>query len=250
MSVALKSQQRIIVALDVDTPDQAFRLYDLLKDHVGVFKIGLELTTSAGIQVVQELKARGAEKIFLDLKLHDVPNTVAGAMRAVARLGVWCVTVHTQGGAVMLRSAVEAAKAEAALAGIVAPNAFGVTLLTSIGEESLHSELQVPLSPLGYVSHLASLAYSAGCAGVIASPLEIEAIRNSIPSKDFLIVTPGVRPAGSAANDQARVMTPGQAVQLGADYLVIGRPITQSADPVGAAEAIAQEIASALSSRP
>lgn len=242
----MQGKERIIVALDVDNAYRAIQLVGLLREQVGVFKVGLELVTAAGVQIFDKLRDAGAENLFYDAKLHDIPNTVAGAMRGVARLGVWSVTLHTAGGAAMLRAAVEAAAIGSESAGLPRPKLLGVTVLTSIGPQSLTQELRVSLPVEEYVPHLARLAHEAGCDGVIASPQEIGAIRAAIPDRDFLIITPGVRPAGASAGDQARVMTPREAVAAGADYLVIGRPIVQAPDPAEAAAAIAREIESGL----
>jgi orotidine-5'-phosphate decarboxylase len=237
--------ERIICAVDVDNAYRALQLVSQLRGHVGVFKAGLELVTATGSGIFEKLRDVGAERLFYDAKLHDIPNTVAGAMRGVVRLGVWCVTVHAAGGGAMLEAAARTAHEEAAAQNVPAPKVFAVTVLTSISEANLHTELQVSHSVPDYVAHLAHLAYQAGCDGVIASPQEIEIVRNAVPSRDFLIVTPGVRPAGAERGDQARVLTPAEAIQRGADYLVIGRPIVAAPDPVAAAQSIAAEIASA-----
>ncbi|HZT43836.1 MAG TPA: orotidine-5'-phosphate decarboxylase [Chthonomonadaceae bacterium] len=232
----MQPKDRIICALDVDDVCRAIQLVEQLKGHVGVFKVGLELATAAGVQVFARLREAGAERFFYDAKLHDIPNTVAGAMRGVVRLGVWCVTVHATGGSAMLRAAVETARQTAEVEGLPRPRVLAVTVLTSIGPETLRGELRVETPLADYVGHLARLAYETGCDGVIASPQEIEAVRAAVPAPGFLIVTPGVRPAGSQAGDQARVMTPAEAIQRGADYLVIGRPIIAAPDPVAAAQ--------------
>lgn len=238
----MQPKDRIICALDVDDACRAIQLVEQLKDHVGVFKVGLELTTAAGVQIFARLREAGAERFFYDAKLHDIPNTVAGAMRGVVRLGVWCVTVHAAGGAAMLRAAVETARQTAEVEGLPRPRVLAVTVLTSIGPETLHGELCIEMPLRDYVSHLARLAYETGCDGVIASPQEIEPVRAAVPAPDFLIVTPGVRPAGSQAGDQARVLTPAEAIRHGADYLVIGRPIVAAPDPVAAAQQIAHSL--------
>ncbi|HLV81244.1 MAG TPA: orotidine-5'-phosphate decarboxylase [Chthonomonadaceae bacterium] len=232
----MQPKDRIICALDVDDACRAIQLVERLKDHVGAFKVGLELATAAGVQIFAQLREAGAERFFYDAKLHDIPNTVAGAMRGVARLGVWCVTVHAAGGTAMLRAAVETARQTAEVEGL--PRVLAVTVLTSIGPETLQEELRVEMPLRDYVAHLARLAYETGCDGVIASPQEIEAVRAAVPAPGFLIVTPGVRPAGAQAGDQARVMTPAEALQRGADYLVIGRPITAAPDPAAAVQQI------------
>ena len=242
----MQARERIICPLDVDNSEKAIELVQLLKESIGIFKVGLELTTTVGFQVLEPVKQSGAKSVFLDLKLHDIPNTVAGAMRGVVRLGVWCVTVHASGGRAMLEAAVEAAKIEAEFSQVERPKVFAVTLLTSISAKSLLEELKVCKPVQEYVVSLALMAFHAGCDGVIASPHEIEAIRRAIPDPSFLIVTPGVRPAGSEKGDQARVMTPGEAIRKGASYLVIGRPIYNAPDPKAAADKIAAEIEAAL----
>lgn len=239
----MEAKDRIICALDVDNAFRALQLVRMLREHVGVFKVGLELLNAAGSEIVEKLQDAGAERIFYDAKLHDIPNTVAGAMHGIVRLGVWSVTVHTMGGPAMLRAAVEAARGQEATGGPVGPWVLGVTVLTSIDPETLKTDLQVAMPLESFVPFLAKHAHAAGCAGVIASPLEVAAVRQAVSDPDFLIITPGVRPAGADRGDQARVMTPGEAIRSGANYLVIGRPIVASSDPVGAAQSIAAEIA-------
>lgn len=240
-------KDRIICAIDVDNAFRAIQLVGLLQDKVGVFKVGLELLTSAGISIVEKLQDAGAEKIFLDAKLHDIPNTVAGAMRGVVRQRVWCVTVHASGGSTMLQAAVMAGKKLSEEMQVEHPKILAVTLLTSIGAEALHSELLSDNPVEQYVAHMATMAYACGCDGVIASPHEIEAVRSAVPDRNFLVITPGVRPVGDDAGDQSRVKTPSEAIMAGADYLVIGRPITGANDPAAAAESITHEIAAACS---
>jgi len=238
----MEAKDRIICALDVDDLGRAVHLVAQLKHSVGVFKVGLELVNSAGIQAFERLRQAGAGRVFYDAKLHDIPNTVAGAMRGIARLGVWCVTVHAGGGKAMLRAAVEAGAAEASARGMERPKILAVTLLTSISAEALQKELRIGLSPAEYVAQMARMAQEAGCDGVIASPQEIGMVRRAISNPDFLVITPGVRPAGAEIGDQARVMTPCEAISAGADYLVIGRPIVAAMDPLEAAHRIAAEI--------
>ena len=238
--------ERIICAIDVDTAERALRLVQTLRGHVGVFKIGLELIMAEGIGIVERLHQAGADKIFLDAKLHDIPNTVAGAMRGIVELGVWCVTVHAMGGTKMLQAATQTAQCEADKLNLPRPKILGVTVLTSVSEEALRTELNIGKPLPEFVTQLAQSAQAAGCNGVIASPQEISLIRAAIPDPNFLIITPGVRPAGSDKGDQARTMTPAEAIQRGANYLVIGRPIIAAPDPVDAAKRIADEIAHAL----
>ncbi|OFX13782.1 MAG: orotidine 5'-phosphate decarboxylase [Armatimonadetes bacterium RBG_16_58_9] len=239
------TENRIILPLDVDTLDKALALVGLLKDDVGAFKVGLELVNSAGFGVFDAIKEAGAKKIFYDCKFHDIPNTVAGASRAVARMGIWLLNVHCSGGVAMMRAAKEAATEEAGKLNLQPPKVIGVTLLTSIDQRQLNEELGVPGSLVYQVVQMAGLAQEAGLDGVVASPREIEHIRAAC-GRDFLIVTPGVRPAGSAVGDQKRVMTPEEAIRHGAGYLVIGRPITAAPDPRKAARAIAGGIGNQL----
>ena len=232
------NHQRIIVALDVDTPDKAVKLVDQLRDYVGAFKVGLELVNSAGLSVFDKIKDAGAMRIFYDCKFHDIPNTVAGAARAAVRIGVWALNVHCSGGSAMMKAAKDAALAEAGKLGVAPPLVLGVTLLTSIDQDQLLDELRVPDTVSSYVEHMARTAQAAGLDGVVASPHEIKLIRSAC-GPSFTIVTPGVRPAGAEQGDQKRVMTPEEAVSAGADYIVIGRPITQAPDPQAAARDIA-----------
>ena len=240
----MQARDRIIVPLDVDTEDKAVVLIGRLRQYVGAFKVGLELIHAAGPDVCARLRDLGAKHIFYDCKLHDIPNTVAGASRAIARRAMWMFNVHASGGSRMVRAAVESAREASAASNVSRPLVLGVTLLTSVAPDELRDELRVPDEPGALVSHLARLCQEAGADGVVASPHEIEAVR-AASGPGFLIVTPGVRPAGSGADDQRRTMTPGDAVRLGADYLVIGRPITGAPDPVAAAVAVAAEIETA-----
>ena len=245
LEVVMQASEKIFVALDVDSSSKAISLVTTLKGHVGVFKVGLELIYSESTLLIEKMKEAGADRIFFDAKLHDIPNTVAGAMRAITRLGIWYVTVHTSGGSAMLQAARDAAEIEADKYGVKRPLLMGVTTLTSISSHVMQRELQIDVPLEEHVVHLACMARQNGCDGVIASPHEIHALREALPDPNFLIVTPGVRPAGSSVGDQARVLTPAEAVRAGASGLVIGRPIVQSANPLEAAEAVAMEIASA-----
>jgi len=235
------SKRKIIIPLDVDTPKKAVELVEVLKDEVGAFKVGLELVNSAGLGIFDKIRAAGAEKIFYDCKFHDIPNTVAGASRAAAKMDVWMFNVHCSGGFAMMKAAKDAAVETSERLGVTPPLVIGVTVLTSIDQDTLNNELQVPGTVADQVVNLAKLAKEAGLDGVVASPHEIEAIRAAC-GPDFLIVTPGVRPLGGDLGDQKRVMTPAEAVQRGADYLVIGRPIIKADDPKAAAREIAEGI--------
>jgi len=233
----MEPHERIIVALDVKNLYEAAGLVLELSDHVGFFKVGLELLTNEGApHVVGRLKEHGV-KVFYDGKFMDIPNTVAGASRAVAKLGVDMFNVHASGGAEMM---------EAAVANKGNCKVLAVTILTSLSNTSTVFIYGVPA--LDKVMYLAGLAYNSGVDGIICSPKELMSVRKKFPG--ILLVTPGVRPTWAAKGDQARVMTPGEAVKAGADYLVIGRPITQPPEeigsPVEAAKLIAEEIGEAL----
>ncbi len=221
---------RIIVALDFDNADAALALADRLEPGQCRLKVGKELFTRAGPTLVEGLQARGFD-VFLDLKFHDIPNTVAKACRAAADLGVWMVNVHTLGGRRMMEAAREAVDAVSHK-----PLLTGVTILTSMGVDDLR-EVGLSGSPEQNVLRLAGLAETSGLDGVVCSPREVSALRDVVGSA-FRLVTPGVRPAGSASDDQKRVTTPEDAITTGSHYLVVGRPITRAADPVAALRAI------------
>jgi orotidine-5'-phosphate decarboxylase len=238
----MNPKDRIILPLDVSNLSDALRLAETLHMHVGAFKVGLELVNAAGMIVFDRLKEMGVERIFYDAKLHDIPNTVAGAMRSIAKRNLWMTNLHASGGSRMIKAAADALRESASQNALPPPLLLGVTLLTSIGEEELRNELHVSLPPADYVKSLAKMVRNSGGDGVVASPREIESVREACGG-DFLIVTPGVRPVGSDMGDQRRTLTPSEAIRLGADYLVIGRPITASPNPVQAAERILEEIA-------
>lgn len=231
---------RILVALDVSTPAEAIALAQTLHGEVGGFKIGKQLFTAAGPDVVRALVAHG-DRVFLDLKFHDIPNTVAGAVKSACSLGVWMVNVHASGGRAMMEAARRAADESTAKGG-AKPLVIAVTVLTSLSAADL-SSVGVPASPLDQAVHLAELARASGLDGVVASPQETAAIRKAC-GPDFVIVTPGIRGGGAkaSADDQHRTLTPAQAVAAGSSYLVIGRPITGAADPRQAARQISEEI--------
>ena len=229
---------QLLIALDVGTATRAFELSDELGDVAGGFKIGSRLFTAEGPSVVRRMVERG-HRVFLDLKYHDIPNTVSGAVRAAANLGVWMLTVHAAGGHDML-----AAAAEAASLGEVPPRIVAVTVLTSLDDATLGS-LGVTRAVASQVESLAALAKNAGVDGAVASPLEIEVIRARCGS-DFTIVTPGIRDrrVDETSDDQVRSMTATEALRAGANYLVVGRPVIAAADPRAAAMRICEQIAS------
>lgn len=234
--MSAEPKDKLIVALDVDTLGQAERLVKALSGSVGAFKIGKELFTSEGPRAVEAVHRAGG-KVFLDLKYHDIPNTVGGACSAAARLGVFMANVHASGGRAMMTEAVRRVR-EAPVQ--KRPLLIGVTVLTSMAESDL-AEVGVSKGLEDQVGDLAALSADCGLDGVVASAKEIAIIRKRVPGR-FLIVTPGVRPAWAASGDQKRVLTPAEAVGLGADYIVVGRPITASTDPRQAAEKIVEEI--------
>ena len=234
--MVLQPYERILVALDYDNADDAVALTRGLRGKVGGVKVGLELVNAVGFDIFSRLHDAGATRIFYDAKFHDIPNTVAGAVKAAAKRGVWMVNVHAGGGSAMLRAAVDAVQNADHK-----PLLIGVTVLTSLDQTALNHDLRIPGTVEEHVVHLAKLAQTAGLDGVVASPLELSAIRAACGS-DFVTVIPGVRPAGVGTDDQKRVATPKSAVDAGATYLVIGRAITGATDPVAAADAIAAEI--------
>jgi orotidine-5'-phosphate decarboxylase len=233
--VAMQSgRDKLIVALDVADAEKARALVRELGDSVSFYKVGKELFTAVGPSIVRDLVA-GGKMVFLDLKFYDIPNTVASAVRAAAALGVSLLTVHASGGSKMLRSAVEAAAQSANN-----PLVLAVTVLTSLSAADLE-EVGVSGSVEAQVLRLAGLAIKAGCGGVVSSAQEAVRLRQSLGT-GFTLVTPGIRPSGGAAADQVRVVTPEDAILAGANYLVVGRPITAAPDPVVAAQNIIRQI--------
>lgn len=238
--MANNANNPIIAALDVPTPDEARGIIEELRGEVGAFKVGLQLFTSAGASFVREIVRRDI-KIFLDVKFHDIPNTVAKAAVEVARLGVWMFNVHALGGSEMMTRTVGEVREICEKENLRQPEIIAVTVLTSADEETL-SEVGIEKNLDRQVLRLARLTAKCELDGVVASPREVEAIRRAVENRDFLIVTPGIRPGFATNDDQKRVMTPKDAVQTGADYLVIGRPILQAADKIRAVREILEEI--------
>ena len=233
---------QLLIALDVETGARALALADTLGDVAGGFKIGSRLFTLEGPAIVRAIASRG-HRVFLDLKFHDIPNTVATAVSAATSLGVWMVNVHAAGGVKMMQAARDAAHETAAREGIEPPIVIAVTVLTSMSAQAL-AEIGVNAPVLDHVTHLAGLAKSAGLDGVVASPQETSLVRQRCGS-GFTIVTPGIRGGGAVASgkdDQERTMTAAAAIDAGASYIVVGRPIVAAADPRQAAERIALEM--------
>ena len=230
-------KDKVLVALDLESREQALALADSLRGSVGGFKIGSRLFTAEGPPMVRALTERG-DKVFLDLKFHDIPNTVATAVAAAAQLGVWMVNVHAGGGTTMMRAARDAAQESAAKRGTTPPLVIAVTVLTSMNQQTLR-EVGVVIDLPDQVLRLAELAREAGLDGVVASPQETRAIRARC-GQAFTIVTPGIRggTAAEARHDQERTMTPSEAIAAGASYLVVGRPVIAAPDPLAAARAL------------
>ena len=235
----MNSQHKLIVALDFSDLDQAEKIVKQLSDSVKTFKVGKELFTSAGPRAVEMIHSYRC-RVFLDLKFHDIPNTVGAACEAATKMGVFMLNVHAAGGKNMMIGAVQAIHKVAIEKKITAPKVLGVTVLTSLTDQDL-KDIGVSRKVPSQVKNLASLAKECGLDGVVASGQEIEFIRSAV-GKDFLVVTPGVRPVWAAQGDQKRIVTPRQAVDLGADYIVVGRPITQQSEPRQAVDKILKEI--------
>lgn len=235
------SKEKIIVALDVETAREARKIIHELRGEVGAFKIGLQLFTAEGAKFVREI-VEGGEKVFLDVKFHDIPNTVAKASVEAARLGIWMFNLHALGGGEMMRRTINDVREVCEKENINQPKIIAVTVLTSSNQATL-SEIGIENEVEREVTKLAKLTAESGLDGVVASPLETAKIRAESSNKDFLIVTPGIRPAFSVANDQKRIMTPGEAIDAGASYLVIGRPITAAENRLTAVQQILEELA-------
>jgi orotidine-5'-phosphate decarboxylase len=233
-----ENRDRIIIALDVQTKEEGIALVSKLKD-ARTFKVGLELFTAEGPALFKKLKALRKD-VFLDLKLHDIPNTVAGAVRSAFRHGVQMMTIHTSGGREMMAKAAETARQVSAELGRPKPILLGVTVLTSLKGGELE-EIGMGPDVARQVLRLAGLAKAAGMDGVVCSPQEIEVLRKEF-GRDLIIVTPGIRPLWAAAQDQKRIMTPAEAIAKGADYLVIGRPVTGASSPQEAFLKVVEEL--------
>jgi orotidine-5'-phosphate decarboxylase len=236
----MKANERIILALDVPGYDEAIEVVRTFKDQIDIFKIGSELFTSAGPGIVEDINAMG-KKIFLDLKFHDIPNTVSKTAIAAAKLRVFMFNVHTSGGFEMMKQAADTLAQYSLENNVPRPKLIGVTIMTSIDNTTLRDDIGVGADMPEQVQHLASLAQKAGLDGVVASPEDAAGLRASF-GKDFLIVTPGIRPSWSAMDDQKRASTPQAALKNGASYIVIGRAITSQTDPLGALKKIEAEI--------
>jgi orotidine-5'-phosphate decarboxylase len=231
-------RERLIVALDVPSASEAQELVARIGDAAGIYKVGLQLFVAEGPSIVRDLVSSG-RRVFLDLKLHDIPTTVALAVKSAAELRVDMLTIHASGGAAMLRAATEAAAGRL--------NLLAVTVLTSLNDEDMQ-EIGVSGRASDQVLRMAALAQSAGCQGIITSPRESLMVRKAL-GEGFAIVTPGIRPAGAETNDQQRIATPAQAISNGASHIVVGRPITHASDPAKAATAIIAEMEQARNSR-
>jgi orotidine-5'-phosphate decarboxylase len=240
MNTVLIGKDRIALALDVDNDQDALGIVSELKDSVGVFKVGHQLFTAYGPDIVRKIIALGG-RVFLDLKYHDIPNTVAKASTEAVKLGVSIFNVHALGGFDMMKAAAEAAAETAEKLNLPVPAVLAVTVLTSMDEKTLRKELKITRSLQREVVHLARLAQRAGMHGVVASPQEIKLLRRAIRG-EFIVLTPGVRPEWAGMDDQKRVMTPGEAVRAGADYIVVGRPVLKSSDRKAAVQKILEEI--------
>lgn len=236
----IEASDKLIVALDCSEPSEAEGLLELLSPVVRRFKVGNQLFTAAGPAIVNMVLQKGCE-LFLDLKLHDIPSTVGRASRQITKQGVWMFNLHTLGGLEMMKEARRCSEAEAKNLGGKRPIILGVTVLTSMDEATLRSDLGIHRALEEEVLHLAGLAKEAGLDGVVASPGEIGIIRKSL-GKEFIIVTPGIRPKGWMSDDQKRVATPREAKDYGADYIVVGRPIVRAEEPLRAAQEIIEEI--------
>jgi orotidine-5'-phosphate decarboxylase len=237
---AAEARERIIVALDVPTEGEALALTEELNGAVGAFKVGLQLFCAAGPSFVKKLVDQGI-KVFLDLKFHDIPNTVAAASVEAARMGVWMFNLHCSGGRAMMEKAIDEVSSACERDGIRRPLIIGVTVLTSSDEHTLE-ETGISAGVEEQVTRLAALASKSGLDGIVASAREVRIVREAVANLDFLTVTPGIRPTLATVDDQKRVTTLGQALSIGSDYVVIGRPITRSTDRLAAVRQLCEEI--------
>lgn len=244
MTAKTQIKDRLIVALDTSSESEVVKLINELSNYVGYFKVGLELFTSLGPKIIQIIKDQG-NKVFFDGKLLDIPNTVSGAVANLVRHRVDMLNVYMSGGTKMLQEAKSALVETAQKYNLEPPKLLGVTVLTSISNEILQNDLKVKAEIDEYVLHLAELAVNNNLDGIICSPNEAKLIRKNI-KKDFLIVTPGVRPSWAKTNDQERIATPKEAIKNGASHIVVGRPITGAKDPIDAAKKILDEIEDGL----
>jgi orotidine-5'-phosphate decarboxylase len=240
MTATVTAKDRLILALDVDSESEALGLVAELKDSVGMFKIGLQLFTAYGPDIVRKIIGNGG-RVFLDLKYHDIPNTVARASAEAVKLGVSIFNLHALGGLEMMKTAIASAQETAEKFDLPMPRMLAVTVLTSMDVKTLRRELKITRSLQREVCHLARLAQRAGMHGVVASPQEIKMLRRDIRG-DFVVLTPGVRPEWAGMDDQKRTMTPSEAVAAGADYIVIGRPVLKAKDRREAVKKILDEI--------
>ncbi len=239
----MKPGERIILALDVPGFREAVDIIERCSEGIEIFKVGSELFTAAGPEIVKKIHSIG-KKVFLDLKFHDIPNTVARAALSAARLGVFMFNVHTLGGFEMMQQAARALIGYSLKQNTPRPRLIGVTILTSMDQATMQNELGIGLSMSAEVKHLAGLAQRAGLDGVVASPEDAHMLRSRF-GRDFLIVTPGIRPSWSRPDDQKRALTPREALRRGADYIVIGRAVTAGHNPLDALKRIKDEIAGA-----
>jgi orotidine-5'-phosphate decarboxylase len=234
------AKDRLVLALDIDSDREALEIVAELRDDLGMFKIGHQLFTAYGPDIVRKITGMGG-RVFLDLKYHDIPHTVAKASAEAVKLGVSIFNVHALGGFDMMKATAEATREAAEKHRVLMPIVLAVTVLTSMDEKSLHRELKITRSIQREVSHLARLAQRAGLQGVVASPQEVKMLRRVVRGK-FIILTPGVRPAWASKDDQKRIMTPAEAISAGADYLVVGRPVLKAEDRKAAIKNIIDEI--------
>lgn len=236
----MPKKEKIILALDVSDAQYALELVDRFSEHISIFKVGLELFTCAGPSIVEKINKKG-KKVFLDLKFHDIPNTVSRAALSATVLGVYMFNIHASSGFEAMRRCRDTVVEMCLKKSLDKPKMLGVTVLTSLTQEILRDELGIQHSLRTHVRHLAALSLKAGLDGVIASGHEVSMIRNHC-DRDFIIATPGIRPSWSPPNDQKRTMTPRQALKEGADYLIMGRSILNQADPLKALDLITLEI--------